>query len=92
MINFTLNPNEMKREIYTFCSFLTKNVNKPRKKFVLDMMYGLAYSKSCLLSDIARALKEKNELCNGYAHPYDSQRTCLQHSAGKHCGGEGEGA
>ena len=59
---FTLNPNEMKREINTFCKKLTLDVQKPGKKFVFEMIYGIATSKSCRLSDISRALKEDTKL------------------------------
>ena len=62
MNNFTLNPNEMKREINNFCKKLTLDVQKSRKKFVFEMMYGIATSKSCRLSDISRVLKEDTKL------------------------------
>lgn len=64
MNNYTLNPNEMKREINNLCKQITIDVNKPRQKFVFEMMYGMARSRSCRLSDIARSLKEDNDLIN----------------------------
>lgn len=64
MTNYTLNPNEMKREINTLCKQIAIDVNKPRQKFILEMIYGLARQKSCRLADIARALKEDNKLIN----------------------------
>lgn len=64
MNNFTLNPNEMKREINNLCKQITIDVNKPRQKFVFEMIYGIARQNSCRLTDVARALKEDNKLIN----------------------------
>lgn len=64
MTNFTLNPNEMKREINNLCKQITIDVNKARQKFVFEMIYGIARQNSCRLADIARALKEDNKLFN----------------------------
>lgn len=64
MTNYTLNPNEMKREINNLCKQIAIDVNKPRQKFVFEMIYGIARQKSCRLSDISRALKEENKLIN----------------------------
>lgn len=59
MNNYTLNPNEMKREINNLCKQITIDVNKPRQKFIFEVMYGIARNRSCRLADIARSLKEK---------------------------------
>lgn len=47
-----------KRAIFTFSSKLSEGMQKPNKKFLLDMLYGLAKGKSVLLSDLALALEE----------------------------------
>ena len=62
MDNFTINTYEMKREIINFSKKISKGVNKPTTKFVMDMKYGLAKSGSCLISNIARGLKENKKL------------------------------
>ena len=41
---------------------MSNNLTKPTKKFVMDSLYGIAKSKSCLISNIARALKEDVKL------------------------------
>ena len=43
---------------------ICKNSNKPEKKFVTDMIYGISKSKDILLSSIANALNEKNKKIN----------------------------
>ena len=55
---FTMNTYEMKRDILNFSNKMSNNLSKPTKKFVMDSLYGIAKSKSCLISNIARALKE----------------------------------
>lgn len=47
-----------KRSIFHFSSKLSKGLQKPNKNFILDILYGLAKSKSVLFSNIARALEE----------------------------------
>lgn len=47
-----------KRSIFNFASKLTNGMQKPNKNFILDMFFGMAKSKSVLLSNIARALEE----------------------------------
>ena len=64
MNNFTTNTYEMKREILNFSEKIAKGVNKPIKKFVLDMQYGLSRGGSCLISEIARNLDENIKLNN----------------------------
>lgn len=59
MYYFTLNPNEMKREIKKFDEKITCNVkNKSIRKFSFEMLYGIGASGSYRLADIARSLKE----------------------------------
>ena len=64
MNNFTINTYEMKREIEKFSKKVTENLDKVSKKFTMDMQYGMSKSKSCLISEISRALDEKINLKN----------------------------
>ena len=49
---------QAKREILNFSQQLTKGLAKPDRKFVMDMLYGMAKGRSPLLSEISRALEE----------------------------------
>ena len=49
MNNFTTNTYELKREICNFSKKIANNVNKPTKKFVMEMQYGFAKGGSCLI-------------------------------------------
>ena len=62
MNNFTTNTYEMKREILNFSKKVSNGLNKPIKKFISDMIYGIEKSNSVLFSEIARASHEKNNL------------------------------
>ena len=62
MTNFTMNSYEMKRDILNFSKKISKSVNKPTSKFIMDMQFGLAKSGSCLISEIARSLNENIKL------------------------------
>ena len=64
MDNFTTNTYEMKRDIFNFSEKISKDLQKPDKKFVADILYGIEKSGSILFSDIARALNEDNKLKN----------------------------
>ncbi len=62
---FMSNHNTFSQAIYTtkraishFTSKLSKGLQKPNQDFILDMFFGLAKSRSVLLSHIARALEE----------------------------------
>src|SRR5699024_7453941 len=62
---FMKNYNTLSRDIYTtkrsvlnFSSKLSEGMQKPNRKFLMDMLFGLAKGKSVLLSDIALALEE----------------------------------
>lgn len=46
-----MNTYEMKREILNFSKKISEGLNKCTSKFVMDMEYGLAKSKSVLLSN-----------------------------------------
>ena len=50
MYNFTTNTYEMKREILKFSEKISEGVNKPIKKFIMDMQYGISKCQSCLIS------------------------------------------
>lgn len=58
MTNSTTDIYEIKRKIMTFSNKLTRDAGKIQAKFVGDMIYGLARSRSVLLSDISDALME----------------------------------
>ncbi len=64
MNNCTMNTYEMKRKIVNFSKNISEGLNKSTSKFVMDMEYGLAKSKSVLLSNIARSLDENVDLDN----------------------------
>lgn len=84
MNNFTTNTYEMKREIVTFSEKISKWLNKPTSKFVMDMQYGLAKSGSCLISEISRSLDEDiklnhtiERLCDNLANLYDDEKEII---------------
>jgi len=64
MNNYTMNLYEIKREILNFTKRMSNGLNKSTIKFLMDMEYGIAKSKSCLISEISRGLDEKIELKN----------------------------
>lgn len=59
---YTTDLYETKREIVNFSKKVTEGVNKSTSKFVMDMIYGISKSKSCLISEISRSLEEKISL------------------------------
>ena len=64
MVNFTSNTYQMKREILSFSSKISKNLTKPERKFVADKNYGILASGSCLLTDIVDQLHELSKKIN----------------------------
>ena len=87
MNNFTTNTYEMKREIERFTKKITENLDKVSIKFVMDMQYGLSKSKSCLISEISRALDEKinlkntvERLCNNLVRLTEEQRNIIKNN------------
>lgn len=58
MTNSTTATYEIKRKIIGFSNKLTSDVGQVQTKFVQNMIYGLAKSKSVLLSNISDALME----------------------------------
>lgn len=61
---YTTNLYETKREIVIFSEKLTSGLSKPTRKFIMDMLYGIASSQNMTLTDIARSLHEKAKLEN----------------------------
>ena len=77
----------MKREIERFTKKITENLDKVSIKFVMDMQYGLSKSKSCLISEISRALDEKinlkntvERLCNNLVRLTEEQRNIIKNN------------
>lgn len=64
MNNYTTETYQIKRESLNFSNKLADGCTKPVTKFCNDMIYGILARKSVILTDIARALKEKAKLCN----------------------------
>ena len=58
MNNYTKIINQMKEKIVNFSKNFSKDLSKPNRKFILNMIYGLISSSSSYLSEIARSLKE----------------------------------
>src|SRR5690554_3752963 len=58
MINYTKLIFELKRKLSSFSKKITKDLSKPKSKFVFQGLYGLLEKQTVLLSEIARALKE----------------------------------
>ena len=87
MNNFTINTYEMKREIEKFSKKVTENLDKVSKKFTMDMQYGMSKSKSCLISEISRALDEKinlkntiERLCDNLVRLTEEQRNTIKNN------------
>ena len=59
MNNYTTIISNLKRKIVNFSKKCCKDLSKPINKFVTDMIYGIVASKSIMLSDISRSLKEE---------------------------------
>lgn len=64
MSYFTTDLYETKRELIIFSEKLAQGLSKSKKKFLMNMLYGIAKNQSCLLSQIARALDEDVKLIN----------------------------
>jgi len=58
MININTLGNGLKRCLLRFTEKISGGLTKPVRKFVADMIFGMAASKSCKLSEIGRSLKE----------------------------------
>lgn len=68
MVNITSNTYQLKREILTFSSKISRHLSKPDKKFTADMTYGMLAAKSCLLTDIVDQLHENTQMGSGRTH------------------------
>ena len=60
----TTDTYDTKRGILNFCEKITKSTGKVEKKFVSDMIYGMASSGSVHISNIADSLKESTKKIN----------------------------
>ena len=58
MINLNTLGNGLKRGLKRFSQKICKDISKPREKFVTEMVFGIISSKSCMVTEIGRALKE----------------------------------
>ena len=54
--------NSLKRGILRYSLRVSKGFTKPTRKFIADMVFGIAASRSCKLTDISRALQEEISL------------------------------
>ena len=84
MNNYTMETYELKREFVNFSKKISKGLNKSTSKFVMDMQYGIAKSKSCLISNIARGLDENiklnytiERLCDNLTNLTDEEITII---------------
>jgi len=62
MTNYTKLIFQLKRKLSSFSKKITKDLSKPKSKFVFQVLYGLLENQNVLLSEIARALKETTSL------------------------------
>ena len=58
MIHYNTIGNRIKVGLVNFSKRITENFNKPTRKFITDMLFGIIASNSCKLTEISRALKE----------------------------------
>lgn len=70
MTNFTTNSYEVKRDLLNFSKKISKGLDKPDTKFMMDILFGISKSGSTLISNIARSLKEDIKLS------YTIERLC----------------
>lgn len=64
MTNFTSNTYQMKRKILSFTNKISRHLSKPGKKFTADITYGILFSRSCLMTDIADQFHEPSKKIN----------------------------
>lgn len=64
MTNYTTETYQMKRDILNYTNKISNGTRKPIIKLTQDMTYGISRSKNCLLSVIARDLKEDVKVSN----------------------------
>lgn len=59
---FNTRSHNLKRGILKFSEKVSKNLARPEFKFVLQMIFGILSSQSCMLSEISRKLNEKTSV------------------------------
>ena len=64
MTDYTTNIGVLKRAIVNFAEKLSDGTARPFHKFFADICFGTMSSKSCVITDIARALQEKAQIIN----------------------------
>lgn len=64
MTNYTTNIGVLKRAIVNFTEKLSEGTARPFHKFFADICFGTMSSKSCVITEVARALQEKAQIIN----------------------------
>ena len=64
MLYSTTNVFRMKREILNYAEKISSRLSRPERKFFADMLFGMLASGSCMLSEIAHALREDAKKIN----------------------------
>lgn len=59
---FNTQSHNLKRGILKFSEKVSKNLSRPRFKFISQMIFGILSSQNCMLSEIGRRLNEKTSL------------------------------
>ena len=59
MFDYNTLGQNLKRDVFVFCTKLTAGYKKPIQKFIFAMLFGILSAKSCFLTKIARKLNEK---------------------------------
>lgn len=62
IINYNRLGYEIKRDLSKFCEKISKGLKQTKKKFILQMIYGILEGNKVHLSEIARSLKESVSL------------------------------
>ena len=64
MTDYSTKQQRMKRQIFNFVKKVSGGLKRPEQKFSADICYGMLASGSCVLTDVADALQEKNKKVN----------------------------
>ena len=64
MTDYSTKQQRMKRQIFNFVKKVSGGLRRPEQKFSADICYGMLASGSCVLTDVADALQEKNKKVN----------------------------
>ena len=62
MINYSRLGYEIKRDLTSFSSKISRGLKRPQQKFIHQMIYGILAGNKLHLSEIARSLKEEATL------------------------------